>query len=233
MNWRWKSEVGPWAVIAAMWVATAVSWSRAPQRLPVHWNLHGAVDRWGGREEALLVMPLMVIPLYLILTFLPRMDPGRANYERFAGAYRLVKMAVLAFMAVLHLHTLAPIYGIKTDAARVGGLCGGLLILLLGGVMGKLRPNWFVGIRTPWTLSSKLAWTRTHRLGGWLFLGTGLVVTVVALAAPRSALPAMMIGLVGSAAITIVYSYLVWRGDPDRQSPAGTSPAENGAPPSS
>jgi immunity protein, SdpI family len=232
MNWRWKSEVVPWAVIAAMWLASAVSWSRAPERLPVHWNLHGEVDRWGGRVEALLVLPLIVVPLYLLLTFLPRLDPGRANYERFAGAYRLLRVAVLLFLGVLHAQTLAPIYGVKSDAARVGALASGLLVLLLGGVMGKLRPNWFVGIRTPWTLSSKLSWMRTHRLGGWLFLGTGLVVTVLALVAPRSALAALMIGLLGSAAITIVYSYLVWRGDPDRQSPAGTAPADSGSPPS-
>src|SRR4051812_277555 len=119
MKGSWRTEVGPLAVIAGMWAASLASWSRAPERLPVHWGLYGEVDRWGGRAEALLLMPLMVFPLYLLLTFLPRLDPGRANYDRFAGPYRLLRLAILLFMAVLHLQTLAPIYGIRSNTGRI------------------------------------------------------------------------------------------------------------------
>jgi uncharacterized membrane protein len=230
MKWSWKTEIGPWAVILAMAAASAASWARAPERLPVHWDLHGQVDRWGGRAEALLVLPLMAGVLCLLLTFLPRFDPGRANYERFAGVYRLLRLAILLFMAVLHFNSLAPIYGLRVDVGRTVSLASGLLFILLGGAMGKLRPNWFVGIRTPWTLSSKRAWIRTHRLGGWLFLATGLVVVVLAAVAPRSAISALLAGALGSAAISMVYSYLVWRGDPDRVHPAGTTPPDDEAP---
>lgn len=226
MKWSLKNELAPLSIIAAMLAAAAASWSRAPERLPVHWNLAGEVDRWGGKAEALLVLPAIAFGMYLLFTFLPRLDPGRRNYERFAGPYRLIMLGVLTLMAVLHAVSLAPVYGITPNINRVLPFAAGLLFVLIGATMGKLRPNWFVGIRTPWTLSSKRAWTRTHRLGGWLFLASGLVVAVVSIAAPAFSIQVLLGSAITVAAITIVYSYFVWRTDPDRLAPAGTSPAE-------
>ena len=94
----------------------------------------------------------------------------------------------------------------------------------LGAVMGKIRPNFFFGIRTPWTLTSKRAWTRTHRLGGFVFIAVGLVGIVAGLLVPPAALIVDVGGiLLGSAALA-VYSWRVWLADPDRIEPAGTRP---------
>jgi uncharacterized membrane protein len=230
MKWSIKNELGSLSVIAAMLLASAVSWSRAPERLPVHWNLGGEVDRWGGRTEALLALPAIALGVYLLLLLLPRLDPGRANYQRFAGAYRLLRLGVLLLLAVIHAIVLAPIYGITPHVNRVLPFAGGLLLVLTGATMGKLRPNWFVGIRTPWTLSSKLSWTRTHRLGGWLFIGAGLLAMAASVAVPHRGTAVLVGGVLVVAAVAIVYSYLVWRTDPDRLAPAGTSPAEEETP---
>jgi uncharacterized membrane protein len=98
--------------------------------------------------------------------------------------------------------------------------------LVLGNFMGKIRPNWFVGIRTPWTLSSKLSWNKTHRAGGWTFIVVGLVAIAAAFLAGGWGigifLGTTMVGVIGLA----VYSYLVWRNDPERIPPAGTGPGE-------
>jgi uncharacterized membrane protein len=91
--------------------------------------------------------------------------------------------------------------------------------------MGKIRPNWFVGVRTPWTLSSKLSWDKTHRLAGWLSLVMGAMFAVVAFYHNAWTFAAMLIVVVGSLAWMVVYSYLVYRNDPDRVPPAGTSPS--------
>jgi uncharacterized membrane protein len=94
-----------------------------------------------------------------------------------------------------------------------------------GSVMGKLRPNWFVGVRTPWTLASKRVWLKTHRLGGWLFIAWGPVELLAAWLVPHASGLTPVLALV-LLAILVVYSYLVWRDDPDKLPAAGTRPAD-------
>jgi uncharacterized membrane protein len=91
-------------------------------------------------------------------------------------------------------------------------------------VMGKIRPNWFVGVRTPWTLSSKASWTKTHRLAGWLFIAMGCLAVAWAMVQTPWMLVLMVSIDVGCAILIVVYSYVVYRKDPLRTSPAGTSP---------
>lgn len=116
--------------------------------------------------------------------------------------------------------------GAALDMARVSSLLLGALFIALGGMLGKVRPNWFVGVRTPWTLSSKLAWTRTNRLGGWLLIGEGAILIVAGLLVGRWALAAALPTIGGGTVWLTIYSYRVWRDDPDKTPPAGTLPAE-------
>ncbi len=189
-----------WLLLTVSFALAAASWSSAPERIPVHWGLDGRVDRYGGKLEGLLLLPLLSLVLYLVMLWLPRLDPGRANYEAFSSAYATVRLAVLAVLT-------------------------GAMLVVLGSVLGKLRPNWFVGIRTPWTLSSKQAWTRTHRAGGWLFIVVGVLSMGVAALRSEWGLSAMLVALSASVVGLVAYSYAVWRGDPEKVPPAGTLPA--------
>ena len=101
----------------------------------------------------------------------------------------------------------------------VGGLiigAVGLLFIVLGAVMGRLRPNWFAGIRTPWTLSSTRSWERTHRVGGWVFIGIGALTMGLAPVGGELAIVAMMVAMLVGVVGLVVYSYVVWRDDPDK-----------------
>lgn len=109
----------------------------------------------------------------------------------------------------------------------VVGLAMGVLFIVLGNIMGKIRPNWFIGVRTPWTLSSKLSWTKTHRLSGWLFIFMGLLAIAWGILQTRWFLVSMIAIDVVCAIWMMVYSYLVYAKDPARQSPAGTLPSSN------
>jgi uncharacterized membrane protein len=223
----WRSEWAPISILAAMLAASAWSWPHVPARMPVHWDLQGQPDRHGGRIEGLLVLPLAAIAIYLLFLVLPRFDPGRDNYPRFRGAYLTIRLAILLVIAALHAALLASAQGIEIpiDKAMTGLIAA--LFIAIGLVMGKLRPNWFVGIRTPWTLSSKLAWTRSHSLGGWLFTALGIAALAI-LAVDRAAALLVLLAGGGALAITVVgYSYIVWRSDPNRVPPAGTSPSED------
>lgn len=226
MKPSWRTELPLLLLIAAMFVLAAVTWSTAPARIPVHWGLHGSVDRYGGRPEGLLLPPIMAAVVYVLLLLVPLIDPGRANYARFAGAYYAIRASILVLFALLYGVMHLVIRGYAVDVPRAVGLLVGGIFFVLGNLLGKIRPNWFVGVRTPWTLSSKLSWTHTHRAAGWVFIVGGIAVmaagvfqTAVAVAV---AVAVMGGGLIG----TVVYSYLVWRRDPDRVPPAGTLPTD-------
>jgi immunity protein, SdpI family len=227
MKTDWRAEIPQLAILAAMFILAVMAWPSAPDRLPVHWNWAGEVDRYGGRFEGLLLMPLIATGVYLLLLFAPRIDPGRANYPGFRGTYVFIRTAVLAVMAGLYVLVHLSIRGRSVDMqSAVPALISGLFIAI-GATMGKLRPNWFLGLRTPWTLSSKTAWVRTHRIGGWLFILLGLsMVLATPLTDGPFAAKLLVFGAAGIAAWSMVYSYVIWRSDPDKVPPAGTTPGE-------
>jgi uncharacterized membrane protein len=221
-----RTELPQWLLIAAMFLAGAIAWPFAPERIPAHWNAYGQIDRYGGKFEGLLMLPLMALGLYLLLIVVPKLDPGRANYDRFRIAYAIIRIAILALLAAIQTVILLVAFGVHVEMNLVVMPLMGVMLIVLGGVMGKIRPNWFVGVRTPWTLSSKLSWSRTHRLGGWLFILVGLLAIGLAFAPQPWGLFVWMSSIVVATLGLVVYSYFVWRQDPDRVPPAGTAPSE-------
>ncbi|HVX30697.1 MAG TPA: SdpI family protein [Nitrolancea sp.] len=225
MNIKWRTELPQWLIIAAMFLAAAIIWPTVSGRIPVHWDAHGNVDGYGGKFEGLLLLPLIALGIYALLLFLPRIDPGRANYAQFSGAYLVVRYAVLLLLAGIYAITLLAVKGHEFDTARLVFGAIGILFIVLGNVLGKVRPNWFVGVRTPWTLSSKRSWVRTHRLAGWLFVLAGVIFLGLVFFDAGAALPWIILGVVGVLTIVLVaYSYIEWRNDPEKTPPSGTLP---------
>ena len=216
-----RTEWPHWVLILGMFAWAAVSWSTAPDRFPVHWNVAGEVDRYGGKIEGLLVLPVMTLVIYLLLIFLPLVDPGRANYPRFAGAYATIRLSVTVLLTAVYGLSQLAAYGSSIDVSLVISILVGGLLIVIGSILDQIRPNWFVGIRTPWTLSSQRSWTRTHRLGGRLFVLMGLAIIAAGLARLPLAFLGAGIVVIASLIWMVVYSYLVWRSDPDRVTLAG------------
>jgi uncharacterized membrane protein len=227
MKTNWRIELGLLLLIAAMFAGGLYVWPGAPDRIPVHWNASGEVDRYGGKVEGLLGIPLMALGIYLLMRFVPRIDPGRANYARFGGAYTAIRVGIQLLLAAIFAVILSWVLKVPIDVSRAVPLGVGALFILIGAVLGKIRPNWFVGVRTPWTISSKTSWVRTHRLGGWLFMALGVLFAVTG-AFKLGRFGFVVIGAVLAVVVILfVYSYLVWRGDPEKQPPAGTLPADD------
>ncbi len=226
MKFTWRTEWPLWALLAVMFALAAITWQHAPDRIPSHWDVNGEVNGYGGKFEGLLLVPLLALAIYISFLVLPRLDPSRANYEHFPGAYTRIRFSVLMVLAVgygtIHLW----IRGVRAPVGTLLPMAVGAMFLVLASVMRKLRPNWFVGIRTPWTLSSERSWTKTHRAAGWIFaaLGCSLIVEGVFHSEPIL-IGTIVLAVVGILGI-IVYSYLVWRDDPGRIRPPGTLPAE-------
>lgn len=220
MQIHWRSEIPHLVLIAGLFVVAAVAWPVVPDRIPVHWNFAGNVDRYGGKFEGVLAVPLMAAAMYVLMLFLPRIDPSRANYDNFRKAYGLIRFSLLAVLAAVYGCILLVAIGRPVDINLLVPLFVGVLFCVLGNVMGKLRPNWFVGVRTPWTLSSRASWNKTHRLAGRLFIIWGLTLVAYGFIQDSRMLAAVVgLGVVALVWMT-VYSYLIWRDDPDRMRPA-------------
>ena len=192
----------PPALIAGAYAYSLAVYARLPERVPTHWNAAGEVDGWSGRAVGAFLMPTVALGLWLLFLVLPRLDPRRANYARFGPTYDLVVATVIVFQVALHVLLLGVALGwpVAVDTVIIVGV--GLLLLLLGNVLPRVRPNWFIGIRTPWTLSSDRAWEKTHRVGGYIFSAAGLVVVAAA------ALPAAWkTWVIVAAAATITHTF--------------------------
>lgn len=211
MKTPWKLELPQLLILAAMFGLAAWTWPSAPERVPVHWNLAGEVDRYGGKAEGLLILPGMALLIYVLLRFLPRFDPRRENYARFAGSYNAMRLGILALLFAVDGVMLLTLRGLAVDVGLVVGGLVGLLFVGLGLVLPRFQPNWFAGIRTPWTLSSDRVWHQTHALGGKLFVAMGLLVILAGLSKATwifgLAMASVALGSLG----LVVYSYLLWR----------------------
>lgn len=196
-------------------------WTKVPegQKIPVHWNIEGKVDRLGGKFEGLLLMPLVCLGTILLFTFLPSLEPRRLNLLRSLKVYKIFWIAIILFLFVIHVFLVGGALGKKPDIGHIVPIMVGILFIVLGNYMGKIRSNWFMGIRTPWTLSSDLSWKKTHRIGGILFVLTGILLLILAIAGSGKVFITGMIVIMGGVIIYLfVYSYIVWRSDPNKHS---------------
>jgi len=197
--------------IAAAFVFSAAVYNRLPDQVPVHWDWTGQPDRWGSRLEGAFLMPAFALLMWVLLRFLPKIDPRRANYARFGDTYDFVVTTIVTFMAGLHVVVLGATLGWPIALNRVIPGAVGVLLIVIGNLLPRARSNWWFGIRTPWTLSSDRVWQKTHRVGGYLLIVAGLGMLLQAAVAQRWTAVLSLVLVVVCAAGTMVYSYLKWR----------------------
>lgn len=199
-------------VVAVVAVAVSVwAYSRLPQVVATHWNLQGTPDGYSSRFWAAAVMPLVIAGLTGLFNVLPKVDPRHENYAKFLNTYWLIANAVLVFAAVAHALILANALGYTVQVDRLLPVGVGLLFAFLGNYLTRVEPNWFIGVRTPWTLSSDAVWRKVHRTAGWLFVIAGVVIAAGAFAPRHAFVPLFIATIVVAAAIPVVQSYILWK----------------------
>ena len=207
-------------ILAVPYGAAALLWDRLPEQLPNHWNFHGEVDGYAGKVFGTLFLPTVGVVLVLLLPLLRRLDPKCRNYDEetkasIAGVFRTSRLAISLFMTTISLSTLALALNVPVNISRIitGGL--GVLFFVMGNCMGRLRPNYFAGFRTPWTLESRTVWLKTHRLGGRLMVLCGVGVLLESWLLPvRVLIFAAVIPLIVLVGIVpAVYSYFSFRAE--------------------
>lgn len=204
-------------VLAALAASMAV-YNRLPESMTIHWDLEGNPNGWASRLTGAFALPGIMVGIYAVMRFLPLVDPRRENYEKFQGTYEGLILTVLLFLLVIHVIVLRAALGHEVSMQKVIPLMMGMLFVVIGNLLPRARSNFFVGIRTPWTLSSEKSWERTHRIGGYVFVLIGIMMAASIFIPVNVGWP--IVGVLTGAAVLglIVYSYLVWKDDPNRGS---------------
>lgn len=186
----------------------AAAWPSLPDRIPTHWNLEGNPDGFGGKTFGLLVLPTAMLLVHGLLELIPRISPRDWPIAPFAAAYETLRIAILGFL--LYVMVLMVAAGLGHAVAMTPLLMGGLgaLFLVVGSQLDDVTPNYFVGIRTPWTLADREVWRRTHALGARSFMAGGVTMVVAALSPSRMvALALFVLAITGSALVPVVASW--------------------------
>lgn len=150
-----------------------------PERVPSHWNLYGQVDGYSSRFFGAFGLPIINAVMYLVFIATPYLDPKRSNYKSFEGSYRMLRMVLHIFMTGLQLVILAVALGYPVNVAAMVKAGISVIFILIGNVMGRFRFNYFVGVKTPWTLANEEVWRKTHRIAApvWVAGGTLCLAT--------------------------------------------------------
>lgn len=224
-----------WSAVAAILSVglTVYTWSQLPEaaEIPVHWGIDGRPDRFAPKDAAmamLMIVPGAIFLTGIMLALVPSLDPRKGNIEIGRKAYLATWIGTAALLASVHagicVATLKSTGGadLPNEFVRYVIAGCGLLIIVIGNYMPKTRASFLFGVRTPWTLSSDLAWEKTHRVAGPLFMAAGALGIIGAFIFDGIWLALQMTAFIGAAAlISVVYSYFAWKNAGDRDDGTG------------
>lgn len=190
-----------------------------PDTVPVHWGFDGQADGWGPKSSALFIC-IVPLAILILLAVIPKIDPRAQNYEKFDKIYRGFVVGIVVFMCVITWLTELTVYNVLPSGGSMISVlvCGGcgVLFILLGNYMPRIKQNYTFGCKTPWALNDEHNWNRTQRMGGIVFVVIGVAMLAAMLFAKLLGETGMLILLLGSTlggtAWIYLYSYLVFIG---------------------
>lgn len=204
-------------VLGQFGLAAAIAALGPTHPLPMHFGADGTVDRWGGRLEMALVV--LVVAVIATVVLAGRWLTGRHRDPEVARGFARAQFGVLLFLSLIGLMAASMTWGwIAQPGPTFGMVMICVALAFVGGLMGKVRPNALMGVRTPWTFGSRLAWDKANRLAGRLFFWGGLAGLATAPFVPQpDGFQAVRYGVLAIAVITVVESWRVWLTDPERR----------------
>ncbi len=206
-----KTEIIPIILILTSIAASFYFYANFPDQVPTHWNYRGEVDSYSSKAFGAFFFPLLILGIYLLFLVIPYLDPRQKRYQDFAKVYHIFKGILVGFMALIYFITGLAGLGYQISVGSIVPAGVGLLFIVLGNYLSKIKPNWFMGIRTPWTLESEEVWNKTHRLGGKLFILMGLFMIFGSILPVEYFWYSFVVGVMAVSLIPIVYSYLLFR----------------------
>lgn len=206
-----KTEIFPILLVIISFVASFYFYANFPERVITHWGFDGRPDGWSSPAFAAFFFPALILGMYLLFLLLPFADPKKERYAEFAGTYQLFRIIfVLFFVGIYFIASLSNL-GFNLPVGTWVPILVGLLFVVIGNYLGKIKLNWYVGIKTPWTLSSEAVWNKTHRLAGKVFVIGGLILALEIFASKNFQFPLLLMVIIGIVLIPTIYSYILYR----------------------
>jgi uncharacterized membrane protein len=205
-----KTEIIPIITLIITIISSFYFFSNFPDQIPIHWNFQGEVDNWGSKTFGAFFFPVLILGMYLIFLILPYIDPKKLRYDQFQKTYHKFKRTLIIFMALIYFVSSFAGLGYNVNIGIWMPILIGLLFIFIGNYLSKIKPNWFLGIRTPWTLSSETVWQKTHQVGGKLFILAGVAIMIIPFT--PITLQGWLLGLIVSIVIfgTVFYSLYLY-----------------------
>lgn len=206
-----KREIPLIIIVLIPFIYLAYIWSSLPETVPTHWNYKGEIDDWGSKNSLILITFLLSAVTYILFTIIPLIDPKK-RIQTMGNKYHNLKFLMVLFMSALAVFI---IYSVKEQSITNPSLvifAIGILFMLLGNYMKTIKANYFIGIRTPWTLENENVWKSTHKLAGKLWFVGGLVIAISSLTASKKFNSIFFISVtLLITLIPFVYSYLEYK----------------------
>ncbi|MDD3723407.1 MAG: SdpI family protein [Lutibacter sp.] len=206
-----KKELPLITIVLLPFIYLAYIWNQLPEKIPMHWNNKGEIDRYGDKIELIIIPILLPLLMYLIFLVVPKIDP-KNKLNKMGNKLQTLKVLLTTFMSILALFI---IYSAKNQSFTNPNyivLLLGVLYIILGNYFKTIKTNYFIGIRTPWTLENETVWKETHKLGGKMWFVGGIIVVLSSLILNKQ--PNFTIFLIITGIITIipiVYSYIIFK----------------------
>jgi uncharacterized membrane protein len=201
-------------LLALAVLAGVVLWNQLPDQMASHWDTNDQVNGYLPKFWGVFLIPLITLGMFVLFLVVPGIDPLKANIAQFRETFNVFIVVIVAFMLYVHGLTLAWSLGhqnFKMSAAMLPFM--GVLFIAVGFMLRKARRNFFIGIRTPWTLSSDSVWDKTHQLGSILFMVSGACAIIGGIFGGMTAFWLMFVPLIGSTLFLVVYSYVLFRNE--------------------
>ncbi len=206
-----KSEAAPIILIVAAWIFAFYFYAHFPAQVVTHWGFDGQPNGYMGKAAGAFAIPALLAGMYALLLGLPWLDPKSDRYAEFSGIYHFFKTAIIFVLFAVYIASGFYNLGYAVNINVIVPLLVGLLMIVLGNFMGKIKRNWFVGVRTPWTLSSENVWNKTNRFGGFMLVLFGIVLIISPLLSKPLAITLFVSGILLITIGTLVYSFVIYK----------------------
>lgn len=204
-----KKEIPFIAIALLPFVYLAYIWNELPKEIPMHWNASGEIDRWGDKSELFMMIFMLTGITYLIFLVIPYIDP-KQKLQNMGNKLNNLRMILGLFMSALAIYILFSVQQKTSNPVLIFPLVG-LLFAFLGNYFKTIKPNYFIGIKTPWTLENEEVWKKTHLLGGKLWFIGGILMALT-FVLPNKIQFYTFMGIAAVITIVpIVYSYLEFK----------------------
>jgi len=211
MNFSLKKELPSLGIAILPLLYLGSVWNSLPETVPIHWNLEGDIDNWGSKYTLIGLVFLMPILTYILMLVVPKIDPKK-RIEAMGGKYDQFKFILVAFMSVLSIFIIYVTKNQQLSSPAIIFVLVGVLYIFLGNYFKVLKQNYFIGIKTPWTLENEEVWKLTHLYAGKMWVIGGLLVVVLSLIVPEEINFYFFIAITAIISIVpIVYSYLIYK----------------------